>query len=58
MQTKRDGPFQVIAKINDKTYKLHIHGSLITRTKTKRMQEALNGLIDFIWVKSNAQQKE
>ena len=29
---------------------LHIHGGLITRAKAKKMQVALNGLIEKIWI--------
>ena len=31
---------------------LHIHGGPITRTRAKKMQAALNGLIEKIWIEN------
>ncbi|GKV46462.1 hypothetical protein SLEP1_g53443 [Rubroshorea leprosula] len=108
LQPRGDGPFQVIARINDNAYKLelpgeynvratfnvsdlspfdvgddlrtnpfeergndgnqddptcttsidplHIPGGSVTRAKARKMREALNGLIEQIWVDNNMQQ--
>ncbi|GKU89681.1 hypothetical protein SLEP1_g3787 [Rubroshorea leprosula] len=107
LQPRGDGPFQVIARINDNAYKLellgeynvsatfnvsdlspfdvsdnlrtnpiegrgndgnqddptcttsrdplHITGGPITRARVRKMQKALNGLIEQIWVDNNMQ---
>ena len=34
---------------------LHIHGDPITRARAKKMQAALNGLIEKIWIKNEIQ---
>ena len=34
---------------------LHIHGGPITRAKAKKMQAALNGLIEKIWIENAIQ---
>ncbi|GKU99803.1 hypothetical protein SLEP1_g12594 [Rubroshorea leprosula] len=89
LQPRGDGPFQVIARINDNAYKLelpgddlrtnpseerrndgnqddptcttsrdplHILGGLVARARARKMREALNGLIEQIWVDNNMQQ--
>ncbi|GKV06983.1 hypothetical protein SLEP1_g18797 [Rubroshorea leprosula] len=89
LQPRGDGPFQVIARINDNVYKLellgddlrtnpfeergndgnqddptcttsrdplHIPGGPVTKARVRKMQEALNGLIEQIWVDNNMQQ--
>ncbi|GKV05941.1 hypothetical protein SLEP1_g17889 [Rubroshorea leprosula] len=86
LQPRGDGPFQVIARINDNAYKLelpgddlrtnpfeergndgnqddptcitsrdplHIPRGPVTRARPKKMREALNGLIEQIWVDNN-----
>ncbi|GKV00607.1 hypothetical protein SLEP1_g13274 [Rubroshorea leprosula] len=88
LQPRGDGPFQVIARINDNAYKLELpgddlrtnpfeergndgnqddsisttscdplrtQGGPVTRARAK-MREALNGLIEQIWVENNIQQ--
>ncbi|GKV11005.1 hypothetical protein SLEP1_g22294 [Rubroshorea leprosula] len=35
---------------------LHTQGGLVTRTRAKKMREALNGLTEQIWVENNIQQ--
>ncbi|GKV53478.1 hypothetical protein SLEP1_g60000 [Rubroshorea leprosula] len=35
---------------------LHIPGGPVTRARARKMQEALNGLIEQIWVDNNMQQ--
>ncbi|GKV10849.1 hypothetical protein SLEP1_g22159 [Rubroshorea leprosula] len=89
LQPRGDGPFQVIARINDNAYKLelpgddlrtnpfeergndgnqddsisntsrdplHIPRGPVTRARARKMREALNGLIEQIWVDNNMQQ--
>ncbi|GKU99823.1 hypothetical protein SLEP1_g12610 [Rubroshorea leprosula] len=108
LQPSGDGPFQVIARINDNAFKLelpgeynvsvtfnvsdlslfdvgddlrtnpfeergndgnqdnnisttscdplHTQGGPVTRARAKKMREALNGLIEQIWVENNIQQ--
>ncbi|GKV23267.1 hypothetical protein SLEP1_g33016 [Rubroshorea leprosula] len=89
LQPRGDGPFQVIARINDNAYKLelpdddlrtnpfeergndgnqddsisttscdplHTQGGPITQARANKMREALNGLIEQIWVENNIQQ--
>ncbi|GKV11343.1 hypothetical protein SLEP1_g22607 [Rubroshorea leprosula] len=89
LQPRGNGPFQVIARINDNAYKLelpgdnlrtnpfeergndgnqddsistmscdplHTQGGPVTRARAKKMHEALNGLIEQIWVENNIQQ--
>ncbi|GKV11024.1 hypothetical protein SLEP1_g22313 [Rubroshorea leprosula] len=89
LQPRGDGPFQVIARMNNHAYKLelpgdnlrtnlfeergndgnqddstcttsrdplHIPGGPVTRARARKMREALNGLIEQIWVHNNLQE--
>ena len=52
----------VLKKLNDENHQgntiktssdpLHIHGGPITRARAKKMQAALNGLIEKIWIEN------